>query len=63
MQLLAEDLPRTDHDVPLDYAATPEETIQCSGNLPHPRGIYWQDLEEKKIAAIPLLQKLRESGD
>ena len=63
MQLLAEDLPRTDHDVPLDYATTPEETIQCAGNLPHPRGIYWQDLEEKKIAAIPLLQKLRESGD
>ena len=63
MQLLAEDLPRTDHDVPLDYAVTPDEIIHCNGQLPHPRGIYWQDLEEKKIAAIPLLQKLREGGE
>ena len=27
MQLLAEDLPRTDHDVPLNYAATPDEVM------------------------------------
>ena len=60
MQLLVEALPRTDHDVPLDYAATPDEVIQCSGNLPHPKGIYWEDLDERKIKAIPLLQKLRE---
>ena len=38
----------------------PEEVIQCPGDLPHPRGIYWEDLDEKKIAAIPLLGKLRE---
>ncbi len=60
LQLMPEDLPRTDHDVPLDYAVTPAEIIRCPGNLPHPKGIYWDDLDEKKIAAIPLLQKLRE---
>ena len=62
MQVLAELLPRTDHDVPLDYAVTPEEVIRCSGNLSHPTGIYWEDLAEEKITAIPLLLKLRESG-
>ena len=30
------------------------------GALPHPKGIYWEDLDERKIKAIPLLQKLRE---
>ena len=62
MQLLSEDLPRTDHDVPLDYAVTPDEVIRCSGNLPHPKGIYWDDLDERKIRAIPLLGKLREGA-
>lgn len=62
MQVLAEPLPRTDHDVPLDYAVTAAETIRCPGDLPHPQGIYWADLTEEKIAAIPALQKLRTVG-
>ena len=60
MQLLAEELPRTDHDVPLTLAATTDEVIRCSGNLPHPRGIYWEHLDKRKIAAIPMLKKLLE---
>ena len=60
LQLLTEPMPRTDHDVPLDYAVTPEEVIRCDGGWPHPTGIYWDDLDETKIAAIPPLQKLRE---
>ena len=64
MQVLAEELPLTRHDVPLDYVVTPEETIQCGGQgggaLPRPTGIYWDDLDEAKIAEIPLLLKLRE---
>jgi 5-formyltetrahydrofolate cyclo-ligase len=59
MQVLAEELPWTYHDVPVDYAVTPAETIRCLSRLPHPTGIYWGDLDEDKIAQIPLLQKLR----
>ena len=59
LQVLYEELPWTQHDVPLDYIATPDETILCSGELPRPAGIYWDDLDEAKIAEIPLLQKLR----
>jgi len=59
MQVLEEELPWTHHDVPLDYAVTPEEVIECPSRLPHPTGIYWGDLDEAKIAQIPLLQKLR----
>ena len=61
LQLLEEDLPHTQHDVPLDYVATPEELIKCSGEMPRPTGIYWDDLEERKIAEIPVLQRRRSS--
>lgn len=63
MQLLDEELPWTQHDVPLDLVVTVDETIRCSGDrefLPRPQGIYWEDLDERKIRSIPLLVKLRE---
>ena len=64
MQVLAEEMPLTRHDVPLDYVVTPEEIIRCGdhcgGALPHPSGVYWDDLDEAKISEIPLLHKLRE---
>lgn len=59
MQVLDEDLPSTHHDVPIDYVATPEELIRCSGGIPRPTGIYWEDLDEAKIAQIPVLQTMR----
>ena len=58
-QVLEEELPHTLHDVPLNYVVTPVETIRCSGEFPRPAGIYWEHLEESKIAAIPALQELR----
>jgi 5-formyltetrahydrofolate cyclo-ligase len=61
MQVLDEPLPLTLHDVPLDYIVTPDEVIRCTGNLPHPGGIYWEDLDEQKISEIPLLRRLREA--
>lgn len=64
MQVLDEELPLTHHDVPLDYVVTPQETIDCAGHgLPRPGGIYWEDLDEAKIAQIPLLRKLWEARD
>ena len=62
MQVLEEDLPWTQHDVPLDVVITVDEVIRCdqgSGDLPRPQGIYWEDLDERKIRSIPLLVKLR----
>ena len=62
MQMLDEELPWTQHDVPLDIVVTTETIIRCGrGNedLPRPKGIYWEDLDERKIRSIPLLVKLR----
>ena len=59
LQVLEEDLPKSQHDVPIDYIFTPEGTTECTGDLAHPTGIYWQDLDVEKISAIPVLQILR----
>ena len=62
MQVLDEDLPYTRHDVFLDYVVTAEDVIQCSGEMPRPTGIYWEDLGPAKIRQIPLLKKLQEQA-
>lgn len=65
MQVLDEELPWTQHDVPLDIVVTADEVIRCTGDrasLPRPSGIYWDDLDERKIRSIPLLVKLREES-
>ncbi len=65
MQVLDEELPWTQHDVPLDIVVTADEIIRCdrcAGEIPRPAGIYWEDLDERKIRSIPLLVKLREEG-
>jgi 5-formyltetrahydrofolate cyclo-ligase len=54
-------IPVTGHDVPVDLVITPERVIDCRKARP-PRGpasIRWDELTEDKIAAIPLLAKLR----
>jgi hypothetical protein len=53
--------------VPLDYVVTPQETILCTAQgavtLPRPGGIYWEDLDDDKVSAIPLLRKLKEARE
>jgi 5-formyltetrahydrofolate cyclo-ligase len=57
-------VPVTGHDVPVDFIITPERVIDCrGGSQPRPaRAISWADLTEEKIAAIPLLSKLRDNN-
>jgi 5-formyltetrahydrofolate cyclo-ligase len=47
------------HDIPVDFIVTPGEIIRCNTRLPRPAGIYWEYLDEEKIAAIPLLKKMK----
>ncbi|MDX1623941.1 MAG: 5-formyltetrahydrofolate cyclo-ligase [Gemmatimonadota bacterium] len=56
------EIPMRDHDVPLDRIVTPERTIGCDGIHDRPTGIRWEDLDEEKIEAIPLLERLRDRG-
>jgi len=54
-------IPLTSHDVPVDLIVTPERVIDCrAGSAPRPTArIWWDDLTDEKIAAIPLLTALR----
>jgi 5-formyltetrahydrofolate cyclo-ligase len=55
------EIPLTGHDVLVDLIITPERVIDCRarhGPRPAPR-IFWEDLTEEKIAAIPLLSARR----
>ena len=54
-------IPTAAHDAPVDLVVTPDRVIDCRtcrGERPT-CGIRWSELTEDKIAAIPLLERLR----
>ncbi|TCJ34710.1 5-formyltetrahydrofolate cyclo-ligase [Parafrankia sp. BMG5.11] len=56
------DLPETRHDFRVDLVVTPTQVITC-GPARRPEGLYWDDLDEATIAAIPVLAApRRDSG-
>jgi 5-formyltetrahydrofolate cyclo-ligase len=57
LQIVDEEIPMTEHDIPLSAIITPTEIIEIQLPLPRPKGIYWNMLPPEKIAAIPVLQK------
>lgn len=57
------EIPMRDHDVPVDLVVTPEEVVDCRrAGRRRPAGIRWDELTAEKIAAIPLLRRLREGS-
>jgi 5-formyltetrahydrofolate cyclo-ligase len=62
LQIVAGAIDLQPHDIPVDFIVTPDEMIETRTRLPRPKGIYWRLLNDQKIDAIPLLQKLRRSG-
>lgn len=56
-------IPTTAHDVYVDLIITPERVIATRPGKKRRGGrICWDELTEDKIAAIPLLQRLRQAG-
>ena len=54
-----EDIPMTEHDIPLGAIVTADEVIETSSVFARPKGIYWQMLMPEKIDEIPVLQAKR----
>ena len=59
LQILDEDLPMTEHDIPLNAIITPGEIIEIDTEFSRPKGIYWRMLPPDKIEAIPILKNRR----
>ncbi len=55
-QIRDEEIPMTEHDIPLDVIVTPEEVIEVRSHYQKPKGIYWDILPQEKIDAIPVLK-------
>jgi 5-formyltetrahydrofolate cyclo-ligase len=60
LQIIDEDIPMTEHDIPLTAIVTPEEIIEVRSVLKRPKGIYWKLLPEEKIDEIPVIRVKRE---
>lgn len=58
LQVLDGDLPSTEHDFHVHRIVTPDHVIACPV-APQPRGIIWEDLDDDKIAAVPVLRSRR----
>ena len=59
LQIVTEEIPMTEHDIPLNAIVTPNELLQINSPLPRPKGIYWNMLPPEKIEAIPVLKNRR----
>lgn len=56
-------IPSAEHDVRVQLIVTPDEVIEVEPDGPRPTGrIRWDQLTEDKIAAIPLLARLRSTS-
>lgn len=59
LQIVKMKTPVEPHDIPVDFIVTPDRVIESKTTLPRPKGIYWEYLDEEKIAAIPLLKRMK----
>ena len=55
LQIVDEEIPMTEHDIPLSAIATPTETIDLNPPFARPQSIYWRLLPQEKIDDIPIL--------
>lgn len=56
---IVEEVPMTDHDVPVDFIVTPERIIETMRIYPKPKGIRWDLLPSDAFMRMPFLSKLK----
>ena len=59
LQIVEEQIPMMEHDIPLTAIITPSEIIDIKARLRRPKKIYWVMLPQKKIEDIPVLKRAR----
>ncbi|WP_135854702.1 5-formyltetrahydrofolate cyclo-ligase [Halorussus salinus] len=58
-QVVDEDVAVEAHDVPMDLVVTPTETIRTATEHETPAGVFWDELADERIRAIPALEARR----
>jgi len=58
LQVVEDAIPMTAHDVPLDLVVTPERVIRTRRRREKPGAIFWRELSEEQLAAMPAVAKL-----
>jgi 5-formyltetrahydrofolate cyclo-ligase len=56
LQIVDEEIPMTEHDIPLSAIVTPTEVIFPTFSFARPKGIYWRLLPTEKLDDIPVLK-------
>ena len=59
LQIVNEKTPIEPHEMRVDFIAMPDRIIESKTALPRPKVIYWEYLDEEKIAATPLLKEMK----
>ncbi|RKY89780.1 5-formyltetrahydrofolate cyclo-ligase [candidate division KSB1 bacterium] len=59
LQLIEEEIPMTEHDIPVDFIITPDKIIKTEKSYNKPAGIIWKLLDKEKIKNIPILKELK----
>jgi len=62
-QVVAESVPATPTDVPMDLIVTPERVIRTESLYDRPAGIDWEALTEERIEEMPILKRLRAGSE
>ncbi len=56
LQIIDEEIPMTEHDIPLSAILTPTKVIEITTKFPRPEKIYWNILPREKLDDIPVLK-------
>ena len=61
LQIVSNKIDLRPHDIPVDFIVTPGKVIATRTRIKRPKGILWNYLDDEKIAAIPLLRKMKQA--
>lgn len=58
---ITDDVPMEEHDLTVDYIATPKRIIETARKRVNPSGIYWNKISSSILDGVPVLKRIKES--
>jgi len=60
IQILDQEIPMEDHDLPVDMIVTPSRILRIERVYKKPKGVYWDKLDSRAFREIPVLKELKD---